>query len=303
MDAYGEIFKDFSSPNEVVIKTGDDEFKIKLDTERVISYMRDFVIYLSQNKEIILNDATEYINELDGVELKKDFGIEKEDILNEVEANKESIYYMIDQAFEMFTQFDKNEEAAAFREDVKGTGLEAKIKKVRNTYTEEAKGQMVYKGVTLATMNVNETFTKTETAVEQKTVEKSVLLETITKDFNEQFNKVETLELNWTSEATDNLLYIYEDRTISPEFLQKEYFIKEGRIYLPLRYVAEAFGEEVEWDQDKLTSKVIVGDKVIEMEGELRGDVSYVKIRDLEKLGYKISYEQEYGWNSASITK
>jgi len=66
----------------------------------------------------------------------------------------------------------------------------------------------------------------------------------------------------------------------------------DGSTYLPLRFVGETFGETVGWDTNTATPYVIQDNSIINMKGVIRDGKAYIKIRDFEKLGYYLSYEE-----------
>lgn len=75
-----------------------------------------------------------------------------------------------------------------------------------------------------------------------------------------------------------------------------EFRMKDGSIYLPLRSISESFGEEVGWDNKAKKAYIVKDGKQVMMEGLLSPStvkstsLTFVKIRDFEKLGYKVDY-------------
>lgn len=80
----------------------------------------------------------------------------------------------------------------------------------------------------------------------------------------------------------------------------------ENSVYLPLRQLMENAGYEVSWDADARKAYVTVNGEKIEMTGTIVNDKTYVKVRDFEKLGAKVDYEETIysadDWNSFSKT-
>ena len=66
--------------------------------------------------------------------------------------------------------------------------------------------------------------------------------------------------------------------------------LKNNYNYFPMRQISELFGENVVWD--KATGEIYVSrdGKKIDMSGFIVNNRTYVKLRDFEKLGYKIDY-------------
>jgi hypothetical protein len=65
-----------------------------------------------------------------------------------------------------------------------------------------------------------------------------------------------------------------------------------GRTYLPLRRVGESLGEKVGWDQAAYQAYVLQNGGRIYMTGLLINDRAYVKLRDFERLGYIVSWDE-----------
>jgi len=65
----------------------------------------------------------------------------------------------------------------------------------------------------------------------------------------------------------------------------------DGYVYLPLRRLAENFGENVGWDDKNSTAYVERNGERIDMTGLLLNNLTHVKIRDFEKLGYTVNWD------------
>ncbi len=81
------------------------------------------------------------------------------------------------------------------------------------------------------------------------------------------------------------------------------YKIVSGSIYLPLRSIGEAFGEEVGWDNKAKKAYIVRDGKNIEMQGMVADGKTFIKIRDFEKLGYKVDYKKISGVNIATLAR
>lgn len=105
----------------------------------------------------------------------------------------------------------------------------------------------------------------------------------------------------WNSYYEDsNAIVDYERAKVSPfgdnDGGIEPYLLEQGRLYAPMRNIAESFGEEVAWDQKAKKAYVVRSDKQIDMTGIIKDGRTYIKIRDFEKLGYKVSYEYDKEW-------
>lgn len=82
----------------------------------------------------------------------------------------------------------------------------------------------------------------------------------------------------------------------SGDFNTTALYDENGSIYFPLHGTAEILGENVEWDDVNQQAYVVRGEEKIPMEGVLykpenwENDMWFFKVRDLEKLGYKVEY-------------
>jgi hypothetical protein len=63
-----------------------------------------------------------------------------------------------------------------------------------------------------------------------------------------------------------------------------------GHVYLPLRTVAEALGESVNWDPVSRRAYIVHNGQPIFMTGVIVGGHFYVKIGDFEQLGYQVEW-------------
>jgi len=129
-----------------------------------------------------------------------------------------------------------------------------------------------------------------------------------------KYNPVTSAELTWwNSDFGDENAQIWIDYTRTKEspFASgveteyESYFIKDNRLYVPMRSISERLGEQVIWDQKVKKAYVSRGGQQIEMTGIVKDGRTYIKIIDFEKLGYKVSheYDKEWGMHTAYISK
>gem|GEM_PF-926862 len=69
--------------------------------------------------------------------------------------------------------------------------------------------------------------------------------------------------------------------------------IIDGRTYLPLRLIGETFNENVVWNPETHRAYVERNGERIDMTGVISNNLTYVKIRNFEKLGYKIDWNED----------
>ncbi len=96
-----------------------------------------------------------------------------------------------------------------------------------------------------------------------------------------------------SAENRNNIISLFEDKycydyvynTIDVELI-------DNSTYLPLRQIAESCGLTVEWDSEARKAYVIKDDINVDMTGTIIGNRTYVKVRDFEKLGAVIEYDE-----------
>ncbi len=69
-------------------------------------------------------------------------------------------------------------------------------------------------------------------------------------------------------------------------------YVIDGSLYVPLREVATQFGETVGYDKEEHSAYVQRDGVRTLMKGIVRDGVTYVKIRDFDRLGYEIDYQK-----------
>lgn len=79
------------------------------------------------------------------------------------------------------------------------------------------------------------------------------------------------------------------------------YKIVDDRIYLPLRIIFERCGYDVSWEDNKAFVTDKSGNKV-DMSGMIVNDRTLIKIRDFEKLGVKVDYDDSGFRKVATLT-
>lgn len=87
--------------------------------------------------------------------------------------------------------------------------------------------------------------------------------------------------------------FLTSGNLLQPEMEQGDMplVISEDRVYLPLRQIGEAFGEDVRWDSEKKAAIVTTEDGIDHaFTGLAENGRAYVKIRDFEALGYELDW-------------
>ncbi len=142
--------------------------------------------------------------------------------------------------------------------------------------------------------------------VEKISVTESVMTiedaESLYEKTENKINPAQTMQLVWYADGEDLDVDITRESG-KTDWNTQPYTIIENRVYLPLRYIGETFGEEVYWDNDARKAYVIRGNEKIDMTGVIVDSRTMVKVRDFEKLGYKITYTLDGDFSTAVIEK
>lgn len=141
------------------------------------------------------------------------------------------------------------------------------------------------------------------------------------EEANKIINPVYNLEISW-NESTRNIAYQNEINKTRPFYdatcrkfsksnVQIDNFYRcfaifsNESLYVPIRYIAESFNEEVIWNEYTQTAAIVRDNQTYTFNdgflntpyfqdfGEYFEECYYVKLRDFEKLGYIIEYRQE----------
>jgi hypothetical protein len=127
-----------------------------------------------------------------------------------------------------------------------------------------------------------------------------------------KYNPVNTATIEWWNDDYDyqEVSITYERAKASPlssgqDYDLLPYFIESSHLYVPMRSISEKLGEKVVWDKNNKKAYVVQSGKQIPMSGIMKDGMTYIKIADFEKLGYKVSYEydKEWGLNTVTLSK
>ena len=113
-------------------------------------------------------------------------------------------------------------------------------------------------------------------------------VEDYNKALEKEYNKLDPykmINITWYDYYQDEPNYsdveryrtVVEDNFFADyDYDNKQFYIIEGRIYLPMRYIAESFGETVEWDGQARKAYVVRGTEKIDMSGIIYDGTTYI---------------------------
>lgn len=298
VDYYLTAFKTFDS--KLITKTSKG-YSIELTSENALDFINNLVTYLSENKALVFDETVKYVEDLySNIEMEGLTEEDKEAMFKELRDSRQGFYDFVDEAVLVLAsgEFD------SYVDMVKGSKIKEEIYKEGNTYKEIAEAEIVVEEVNMGKFVSNTTITP-------KKIEKTVItggtiaieeVEALYNNVENRINPVQKLELEWYSEDPEAIVTTIRLEGNS-DFDFQPYTIIDGRIYLPLRYIGESFGEEVSWDDATKSAFIIRGDEKINMTGVIVDSKTMVKVRDFEKLGYTVDFIQNEGSSIATISK
>ncbi|MDD4089812.1 MAG: copper amine oxidase N-terminal domain-containing protein, partial [Tissierellia bacterium] len=225
---------------------------------------------------------------------------EKAAAIAEIKESRQEFYDFIDEAV-LFMESEELEQGTSMFDD---SIIKMEMCKQNDSYKQVIDSEIVYENVSMGKLS-------SITILTPKNVEKvpvtgnTITLEEMEKAYTKAENKVnpvQKVEIQWYADSISTEVIKYRLNG-NYDFDFQPYTIIEGRIYLPLRYISESFGEEVDWDNVNKKAYVIRGEQKIDMTGVLVDSKTMVKIRDFDKLGYKIDYVNVDGKSIAIIIK
>ncbi|MFP4697348.1 MAG: stalk domain-containing protein [Eubacteriales bacterium] len=287
-----EVFGDLSLD---IIEQEGNKHTLKIDSENLIDTIIEILDYSLDNSEELGNAFNEYIMSLSNqqysmlvgayaVDTNKEMLTEEIDMLvEEIAINKELYKESLEQIEIMYSFM--------LQQLIEGSEINMSYGKDDDgTYTSDFLAEIVIKG-----QNTQETmfdgllsYNETLKEIDSFTVETPT--ENVTSFTEFLKNMPKTMSIN-----PDNKVYslINAENAIFSEQGNANVFIKDDYSYLPLRKIAESFGEEVGWDNEvrkpyivRNGERVYVDNFIIEEDSR-----SYVKIRELEKLDYLIDWD------------
>lgn len=292
------VFKGFDSK---LITKVNDGYSLELTSESAVEFIERLIVYLSENKEFVFDETLKYVEKLySNTEIEDLTEEDKEALLAELKASRQDFYDFIDEAVLML----ETEELSSFEEMIHGSTLKEEIYKEGNSYKQKCQAEITFENSLMGKFSSN-------TVITPQIVEKAVIaegvvsieeLESLYTKAENKINPVQKMQLQWYGDSSYTQVDTFrlDGKT---DWDSQPYSLIEDRVYLPLRYIGENFGEEVQWDNENKKAYVIRNNEKIDMTGVLIDSKTMVKVRDFEKLGYKINYNQVEGLSTVIIEK
>jgi copper amine oxidase-like protein len=297
-DYLTKAFKGFDS--KIITKTSKG-YSIELSSENALTFIQNLFTYLYENKTIVFDETVSYVKNLySNMEVEGFTEEDKQEMFVELEESREDFYEFIDEA----ALFLASGELDTYIDMIEDSKIKSEIYKEGKKYIEKDEVKIVYEGIEMGSL-VSETIIFPE-IIEKTQIEGNIVevekLEGLLNTAEDKINPIQKMELEWYPGDEDAMVTStrLEGNT---DFDIQPYTIIDGRIYLPLRYIGEAFGEEVSWEDATKTAYIVRGAEKIEVTGILFNSKTMIKVRDFEKLGYKVEFVQDGDLSIATILK
>lgn len=300
-DYLTKAFKGFDSKLVSKINNG---YSIELTSASAVDLIERLIKYVSENKDLVFDETVKYlesiyedinIQELEGMtEADKDAEIE------ELKASRQEFYDFIDEA----VLFIESEDFKTYENMFDRSKFKEEIYKKGSSYVQNIQGELVVADVIAGNLKTSTEIVPAD--VERTSITENIItieeLDSLQTKIENKINPVNKVEISWYPESFGADITKYRmDGNVGWDY--QSYALIEERVYLPLRYIGESFGEEVEWDDANKKAYVIRGSEKIDMTGVLIDNKTMVKVRDFEKLGYKIGFVQVDDLSTATIEK
>lgn len=298
-----KAFKGFDS--KLISKTKNG-YSISLNQKSSLEFIKSLINYLSENKETVFNETVNFLPrffEITDYEIMTEE--DKEELISSLESGRQQVYDTIEQAKSFIDSEEFEEHFYTYDEIIEDSSTIYAISKEKGSYKIDVKAESTFEELyTIKAISTTELTPKT--VKKAPAPGKAIVFEEVEKEYKkieEKINPTEKIELEWYN-TYDNTVYVNKYRKNGKvEWDYQPFAIIEDRIYLPLRYIGESFGEEVGWDNENKTAYIIRDEERIDMTGVLVDSITMIKVRDFEKLGYKIDYVQNEGLSIVTIIK
>lgn len=304
MDFYKNAFSGFTTNMVSEVSGG---YKIQADGKAVAQLLVDLLDYVGNNPDTVLSATTTYMMDVmkamdssqeDIDAFKAQMDAAKEDAAS-IKATTDSLKTMLQQAIEQ-PAVSKTLNSMAYEATVTKDGAAFNSKEV---FSITNGSKSVLKVSSDGTVKAGSGKVTAPTA----SISASDLEEKIAA-VEEKYNPVTGVTVLWGWEGDSEAMLTKEraeDSFFSSanDFDVAEYVVQDGRVYLPLRVICEAMGENVEWNNAEKTAYIVRGEEKTAMDGILQDGKSFISVRDFEKLGYTVDYQTVDGLKQATVSK
>lgn len=318
---FEESFKDFDLKN---LKLEDNEVVYKADKTQLMEESKNLATFLEANKDKVVKGIVDYYNEnkayfekarmgssIDatrnlvlGTTAIGDFEMPEEQDGGKTESIEEQVKEAINNTIEKLKTPETD------MEDFETADLEVRMSKKDDTisttigFKSKRKAKEDNQFVTFNSLEIEskstqrkeptlqlEDFKGKNYNVSLEEGKEPKILARITPESTEKAEKGDKVIMRYIIGEDDTMNLFVLDKNETKGSYQVDYEVNENSSYLPLRFISEALGEKVEWNQKEQKAYILQGDKKVAMTGRVVNNRTYVKVRDFEKLGYRVNYQ------------
>lgn len=318
---FEESFKDFDLKN---LKLEDNEVVYKADKTQLMEESKNLATFLEANKDKVVKGIVDYYNEnkayfekarmgssIDatrnlvlGTTAIGDFEMPEEQDGGKPESIEEQVKEAINNTIEKLKTPETD------MEDFETADLEVRMSKKDDTisttigFKSKRKAKEDNPFVTFNSLEIEskstqrkeptlqlEDFKGKNYNVSLEEGKEPKILARITPESTEKAEKGDKVIMRYIIGEDDTMNLFVLDKNETKGSYQVDYEVNENSSYLPLRFISEALGEKVEWNQKEQKAYILQGDKKVAMTGRVVNNRTYVKVRDFEKLGYRVNYQ------------
>jgi hypothetical protein len=318
---FEESFKDFDLKN---LKLEDNEVVYKADKTQLMEESKNLATFLEANKDKVAKGIVDYYNENKAYFEKAKMGASIDatrnavlgtaaigdfEMLDEEDGGKpESIEEQVKEAIN--NTIEKLKTPETDMEDFETADLEVRMSKKDDTisttigFKSKRKAKEDNPFVTFNSLEIEskstqrkeptlqlEDFKGKNYNVSLEEGKEPKILARITPESTEKAEKGDKVIMRYIIGEDDTMNLFVLDKNETKGSYQVDYEVNENSSYLPLRFISEALGEKVEWNQKDQKAYILQGDKKVAMTGRVVNNRTYVKVRDFEKLGYRVNYQ------------
>lgn len=318
---FEESFKDFDLKN---LKLEDNEVVYKADKTQLMEESKNLANFLEANKDDVVKGIVDFYNEnqsyFEKARMGADFNLSRNVALEttaigdfeeykdadtgEIVSVEEQVKEAIDVAIEKLKAPETN------MEDVELADLEVRMSKKDDIIstnfdfntklkTREDSVFVTFNSLEIKSKSTQrkeptlqlEDFKGKNYNVSLEEGKEPKILARITPESTEKAEKGDKVIMRYIIGEDDTMNLFVLDKNETKGSYQVDYEVNENSSYLPLRFISEALGEKVEWNQKEQKAYILQGDKKVAMTGRVVNNRTYVKVRDFEKLGYRVNYQ------------
>ena len=302
---YEDVFKDFETGMVKEIPGG---FSMEADGHAVAKLFADFLDFMAANPDQVLDATEAYMTAVvDWSAVSAEEGAEITELFAEARAYKEEFVSVVSEISAIVKAAMEEESVQLVLDSFE---YEAMVKKENGGFISQERYLVAHEGTPVCSI-VSDSVMKA-TVTEVKIPADGMAADELGRkleELNDKHNPVTGVAVNWGWEATETEAMLYPLRAETAPFGMTDgaawttLIVQDGRAYVPLREICELLDEEVIWDRTTRTAFVRVDGLKTEVESILQNGSAYVGVREFEKMGYAVSYSNEYGMKEALIQK